>query len=108
GRAVMAGAEGEGGLNFNADIVGSQPGAPVRAMHDKTAGAHRLEPRKALRYPVGPGDRLDAWRMRRCLSGGQFDETAQSGLIRSAAKMYRHLPAPVIAFEGGADRVLGV
>src|SRR5262245_37738711 len=107
-RTMMTGTEGEGGFNFDIDIVGVDHGATVGAMHDEATGADRLEFRKALRHPVDGGNRLDAERIRRGVSCRQLDEAAQCSLVRSAAEMDRHLPAAVMAFEGGTGRVLRI
>ncbi len=44
----MAGAEGERGLDLDADAVRRDAGAVVRAVHDEAAGRDRLEPGEAL------------------------------------------------------------
>ena len=54
--AVMAGAEGERGLDFDADAVGGMPAAVVRAVHDKAAGRDRLESGEAFADPILRGD----------------------------------------------------
>ena len=107
GRAMVTGPEGEGGLNFDADIVGPHVRAIVRAVNNKAAHAHRFEAGKALRNPVGCGDRFDTERLRRRFAGHKLDESAQSGLVGGGAKMDRDLPSPVIAFECRTDGVLG-
>ena len=60
GRAVMAGTEGERGLDLDADAVRFNAGAVVRAVHDKSAGRDRLQPDEALRDPILRGDALEA------------------------------------------------
>ena len=46
--AVVAGAEGERGFDLDADLVGLDAGAVVRAVHDEAAGAHRLSDRRGF------------------------------------------------------------
>ena len=41
--AVVAGAEGERRLDLDADVVGPDAGAVMRAVHDEAAGPHRLQ-----------------------------------------------------------------
>ena len=50
--AVMAGAEREAGLDLDRDVVGADKRAVMRAMHEKTPGAHRLKPGERARDPV--------------------------------------------------------
>ena len=48
----MAGAEGEPRLDLDADVVGADLGAIVRAMDEKPPGADRLETGKRIGDPV--------------------------------------------------------
>src|SRR4029077_9470914 len=58
-RAVVTGAKGERGLDLDADVVGAQFCAVVRAVNEKAADANRLEIGEALRNPIRRSDRLD-------------------------------------------------
>ena len=107
-RAMVAGAEGEGGLDLDADVVGAQFFAVMRAVNEKAADAHRLEIGKALRNPVRRRDRLDAERPRRGLARGNSDKAAQACLVGRLPKMDRDLPAAGAVFEGRAGRILAV
>ncbi len=107
GGAVMAGAEGQRGLDLDADVVGLDARAVMRAMHDEAAGAHRLQTGQAFLDPVGGRDRLDGERGRRRIAGRERDLRAQSGFVRRLAEMDRHLPLAAVALEGGADGVVG-
>ena len=106
-RAVVAGAEGEGGLDLDADVVGAQFCAVVRAVNEKAPDAHRLEIGKALRNPIRRRHRLDAERPRRGLARGNSDKATQACLVGRLPKMDRDLPAAGV-FEGRADRILAV
>ena len=54
--AVMAGAEGERRLDFDADVVGAPPPPVMRAMDQHPAGAHRGEAGQRILDPVLLGD----------------------------------------------------
>ena len=107
-RAVVAGAEGEGGLDLDADVVGAQFCAVVRAVNEKAADAHRLEIGEALRNPVRRRHRLDAQRPRRGLARGDSDKAAQACLLGRLTKMDGDLPAAGPVLEGRAGRILAV
>ena len=51
-RAVMAGAEGEAGLDLDADVVRADARAVVRAVHEKAPGAHGREAGQRIGDPV--------------------------------------------------------
>src|SRR5262249_9860988 len=108
GRPVMTGAEGEGGLDLDADVIGSEAGPVTGDVNDETSGAHRPQSGKALRHPVVGGDPLDAERVRRGFAGRELDQIAQPSFVGRVAKMNRHLPATGIIFERGAGRVRGI
>ena len=59
GGAVMAGAEGERGLDLDADPVARHPRAVMRAMDDKTPGIDRGELGETGRHPVARGHALE-------------------------------------------------
>ncbi len=100
---MVAGAEGKRRLDLDADIVGLDASAVVRAVHQETAGAHRPQAGQALGDPVGGGDFLEAERGGRLFAGGDRDQRAQHRLVRVRAEMHRHLPLTAVALEGGAD-----
>ena len=60
--AVMAGAEGERGLDLDADPVGRHAPAIMRAVHDEAAGGDRLEPGDAFAHPILRRDAREAQR----------------------------------------------
>ncbi len=107
-RSMVAGAEGEGGLDLDADVVGAKFAAVMRAVHEKAADAHRLEVGKALRHPVRRRHRLDAQRPRRGVARGNSDKAAQACLVGRSPKMDGHLPAAGAVFERRAGRILAV
>src|SRR5262249_32855365 len=57
--AVMAGAEGGGGFDLDADLVAWNPAAIVRAMHHQAAGACRWQACKTFGRRVARGQRFD-------------------------------------------------
>ncbi len=107
-RAVVAGAEGERGLDLDADVVGAQFCAVMRAVNKKAADAHRLEIGEALRNPIRRRDRLDAQPPRRVLSCRERNQAAQACLIGRLSKMDGNLPTAGRILEGGADRIIAV
>ena len=106
--AVMAGAEGERGLDLDAQRVDRHRGAVMRAVHDEAAGAHRLEAGEALRHPVGLRQRLEGQRRRRVLARRHPHQRAHRRLVGRLAEIDRHLPAAAVALEGGAGGVVGI
>ena len=107
-RAVVAGAEGERGLDLDADVVGAQSCAVMRAMNEKAPDAHRLEIGEALRNPIRRRHRLDGQQPRRSLARRDRDQTAQACLLGRLAKMDGNLPAAGPILEGCADRIFDV
>ncbi len=107
-RAMVTGAEGERRLDLDADVVGAQFCAVVRAMNEKAADAHRLEIGEALRDPIRRRDRLDGQQPRRSLARRDRDQTAQICLLGRLAKMDGNLPAAGPILEGRAGRILAV
>ncbi len=107
GGAVVAGAEGQRGLDLDADVVGLDARAVMRAVHDEAAGPHRLQTAKAFLDPVGGRDRLDGERGRRRIARRERDLRAQSRFVRRLTEMDRHLPLAAVALESGADGVVG-
>jgi hypothetical protein len=107
-RAMVAGAEGERGFDLDADVVGAQSCAIMRAMNQKSPDAHRLEIGEALRNPIRRCHRLDGQQPRRSLARRDRDQTAQACLLGRLAKMDGDLPAAGAVFEGRAGRILAV
>src|SRR5512135_2005371 len=58
--AMMAGAEGERGLDLDADPVRRHATAIMRTVHHETANRDRPQPEKAFRDPILGGDALEA------------------------------------------------
>ena len=54
-RAVMAGAEGQPGLDLDGEVADAAAVAVVRAVHEEAAGAHRLQTFQRPRHPVDVG-----------------------------------------------------
>ena len=64
----MAGAEGERGLDLDADPVSGDAMTVVRAVHQEAAGLDRLQAFEARLHPVFCLDRLEAQARRgRCV-----------------------------------------
>src|SRR6185437_16409119 len=82
GGAVVTGAEGERGLDLDADFVGLDADAVVRAMHDETAGPHWRQTREALLDPVGRCDRVEGEGGCRPFPRQAGDLRAQSAFVR--------------------------
>ena len=59
-RAVMAGAEGEPGLDLDGDVADAPLVAVMRAVDQETAGAHGLQAFERLGHPVDVGNGFDA------------------------------------------------
>ncbi len=93
------------GLDLDGDRIGGQARAVVRAMHDETAGAHRLQAGQTLRHPIGIADLLESERLRRRRTGEARDQRSDGAFVRRLAKMDGQLPLPAVALEGGADQV---
>jgi hypothetical protein len=104
--AVMTGAEGERGLDFDADAVLRNAVAVVRAVHDETAGGDRLQPGKAFPHPIGRLDAREGDRRAELRPGGRRDRRPHRVLVRRRAKIKRDLPAAG-ARIGQADRDVG-
>ncbi len=101
--------EGKRGLNLDADLIGPHLGPVMGTVHDETPGVHRAQSGEAFRHPVGRGDRLDDERFRRrVVVRRRSQQRAQAGFVRRLAEMDRQLPAPVVAFEGGAGGVVWI
>ena len=85
--AVMAGAKSEAGLDLDADVVGLERDAVVRAVHDEAPGAHRRQAGERIGDPVallGPAE-FDL--ARRVVARRRRDEFTQQLLVRREAEI---------------------
>ena len=105
---MVAGAERQRGLDLDADVVGLDAAAVVRAMHDKAAGAHRRQAGEALLDPVGCRYRREGKGSGSLFSSRVRELRAQGGFIGRIAEVDRHLPTPVFALERRADGIVAV
>ena len=112
--AVVAGAEGEAGLDLDADVVRLHLVAVVRAMHEEAPGAHRREAGERIGDPIlllGDSELDDC---RRLLARRRGDEFAQALFIRLEAEIDLHRPGLAAArpgrlgLEGGRRRFRGL
>ena len=72
GRRVLAGAEGQAGVDLEIDALGTS-GAIGRRVDVEAAGADRLQPGLAHRHPIGLAELLDpAARRRRGAQGREL------------------------------------
>ena len=93
----MAGAEGDRRLDFDADAVGRDARAIVRAVHDEATGGDRLQPGEALLHPVG---RCHAAELQCCSGlapGGRIDRGPHRSSVDRRAEVNRDLPASAAA-----------
>ena len=84
-RAVMAGAEGEAGLDLDPDVVGLERGAVVRAVDEEAPGPDRREAGERIGDPVALLGQAEFDPARRVLARRRGDEFAQ-GHFSSGAK----------------------
>ena len=91
--AVMAGAEGERGLDLDADPVRRHTPAIMRAVHDEAAGGDRLEPGDAFAHPILRRHAREAQRMRRLAPGRRRDQRAHRVFVGRCAEVDGDLPA---------------
>ena len=94
-RAVVSGAEGEGGPDLDADAVGPDAGAIVLAVDDEAAGLDRLEPFLARLHPVLRRQGLERECIRRLRPGGKADQRAHRGLVRGSLKWIATVQPPL-------------
>ena len=97
-RAVMAGAEGERGLDLDADAIARHGDAIVRAVNDEAAGRDRLQPGEAFADPILGGDGLEVQRLARFRAAGHGGQFAHRGFVGRRGKMDGDAPLalPVI------------
>ena len=79
GGAVMAGAEGQPGLDLDGEVAGAAPVAVMRAVHQEAPGADRLQPLERLRDPVDVGQ---DFAVDRGVDAGLVEDGAQAPLDR--------------------------
>jgi hypothetical protein len=86
-RAVMAGAEGEAGLDLDSDVVGLERGAVVRAVDEEAPGPDRRQAGERIGDPVALLGQAEFDAPRRVVAGRRGDEFAQRLLVRREAEL---------------------
>ena len=86
-RPVMPGAEGEPGLDLDADVAGPQLVAVMRAMDEEPPGANRLQPRQRVGDPVLLFGEAELDQRRRLLPRRRRDQFAQAFLVGLEAEI---------------------
>jgi hypothetical protein len=104
---MMTGAEGEGRLDLDSNIIRSQTRAIMRAVNNQAASAHRFEAGKAFGNPINGRNRFDAERFRRLCAGRELDQLTQCHLVRRGAKMDCYMPTSVVALKRCTRAVVG-
>src|SRR5262249_21993821 len=99
---------GEGSFDLDADLVGFDLRAIMRAVDGKTSRAHRLEAGEAPRNPIGGAKRVNAKRVGCRLAGGEADQAAKARFVRRGPEMNGNLPLSAIVLEGGTGGAVGV
>src|SRR5450631_404480 len=105
GGAVMAGAEGERGLDFDPELVGRNAGTIMLAVDQEASGGHGDEVVQAGLDPVLGFDRIEGKALRNRLAGDVTDALTEQPLIRLERKMQRDVPAAVGPFERDDRRI---
>ena len=95
----MAGAKGERGRNFKADLVAAHCGAVMAAMHNKAPHPHRHQPFQRGGHPVLLLDRAECQLCGNVRPQRLCNECAQGGLIRRIMEI--NLDHPVLGHPGG-------
>ena len=103
--AVVAGAEGQRRLDFNADLVGCDPLAVMLAVDDEAPGRHGHEVFEAGLDPILGLDGVEANALRNFPTRGIGHEFADQRLIGRLGKMHRDVPSAIRPLERG-DRGL--
>ena len=112
-RAVMAGAEGERGVDLDCDVVGAHFAAAVRSMHDEAPGPHRLQPFERGGHPVLGVDAPEARPRRDLFARDGGDQRAEVFLIGRGAEKGLDQPRATLPVFGrgrlleGGDGGLG-
>src|SRR5271166_140199 len=107
GRAVMAGAEGEAGLDLDGDVACADFRPVVAAMDEKAPSPDRLKAGERIRHPVALLRHPERRRLRRLLVGGDRDQRPDLVLVRREAEIGLDEPCPpaarprVLGLEGG-------
>src|SRR5262249_59417222 len=79
--AMMARAESERRLDFDAHHIRSNPRSVMRAVNDEASGRDRMQSGEACGDPVALGNARESERACRLLTRDLADEGAQPGLI---------------------------
>ena len=105
---MVAGPEGERGLDLDAEVVRMHACAVVRAVDEKAAGAHRLQSFQALTHPVGVAHGFEAQSLRGLTAGSHAHELAQSRFVGRSMHVHGDFPLAAIVLEGGTSGLFGV
>jgi len=105
--AVVAGAEGERRLDFDADAVWWNAAAVVRPVNDETAGRDRRQAGKAFAHPIRGADAREAQRHSRFFPAGGRHRSPHRGFVRRRAKIERDAPAPAAAIGQARRDIFG-
>ena len=95
-RAVMAGAEGQRRLDFDADAVWRHRITIMGAVDDEAAGADWLQPGEALAHPVFRRDGLEPKCFRGLGASGNSGQFAQCRFIGMIPKEYCNAPSAAL------------
>jgi hypothetical protein len=106
--AVVAGAEGQRRLDLDADAVGSNARAVMRAVHHEASGLDRGQSLQARLDPIGRRDAPEDQRIGGLGSGREPDQGAHRRLIGRVAKVEGHCPQPVPLLRGRHHHVAGI
>ena len=110
-RAVMAGAEGQPRLDLDPDVVDPDLRAIMGAVHEKTAGAHRLETGQRVGHPVLLLGEAEARRLRGLLVRRSDDQVTDRLLVGLEGEERFDQPGLaaarpcVLGLEGGGSRL---
>ena len=96
-RAVMAGAEGEPGLDLDRDVVRADARAVVGPVDEKAPGPNRLEAGERIGDPVALLREAEGGRGRGRFVRGERDQRPDRRLVRRGAEIGLHEPGPAPA-----------
>ncbi len=102
---MVAGAEGQRGLDLDAELVRRHAGAVVLAVHDEAPGGDGDEVLEAGLDPVLGLDGVEGNGLGEVFAGRIGDELAHQRLVRRIGKMRGDFPAPVRPLERGNRRL---
>ena len=105
--AVVAGAERQRRLDFDAELVGRDTFAVMLAVHDEASGGHGDEVFEAGLDPILGLDRVEGDALGDISAGRFGDEFADQRLIGRLGEMHRDVPSAIRPFECG-DRGLAL